>query len=159
MNFLNYFSTQNDYEIKIHRANMEIDKDKEKCKEEMRIYKEAIRAAFFEQVNSFIEAYVEKLIKWITIANILISINHHIFSSTILLPLSYFCIEANLKISGENCWLWLIRISSSFFCISFRLETCPPKLCPMRSRLTKFCVISWTYLNLLIFSSNYVNFS
>jgi hypothetical protein len=63
MNYLNYFSPSEDYEIKLHKGTAELPHNKEVCLEEFSAIQENIKKIFLEQIDNYIDQYIEKVLK------------------------------------------------------------------------------------------------
>ena len=63
MDFLNYFSLSEDYEIRLTRGQAQLGVMKEQAKREIEEVSHSVEEIFFRQLDSYVDAYLDRIIK------------------------------------------------------------------------------------------------
>ena len=63
MDFLNYFSDSEDYEIRLLRGQVQLPLLCEHAKQQLGGVSESVQEIFFRQLDSYVDAYLERVIK------------------------------------------------------------------------------------------------
>ena len=63
MDFLNYFSDSEDYEIRLLRGQLQLPLLREHARQQIGGVNESVQEIFFRQLDSYVDAYLERVIK------------------------------------------------------------------------------------------------